>query len=43
MDDNIVKNKRRKQHEKDDDTSFDEELYKRRYVIERANAWTDQL
>jgi len=38
---NIAKNKRRKQDPKDDNSYFDEHLYKRRYVIERANAWID--
>jgi transposase len=40
---NIAGNKRNKQQTRDDDAYFDEELYKRRTVIERANAWIDSF
>lgn len=40
---NIAKNKRKEPQAEDDNTFFDEKLYKRRIVIERANAWIDSF
>lgn len=38
---NIDQNKRKAKQSGEDYVYFDEELYKRRYVIERTNAWMD--
>lgn len=38
---NIAENKRNEKAPKEDYVYFDDELYKQRYVIERANAWLD--
>ena len=40
---NIAGNKKSEQQMNDNDTYFDEVLYKRRNVIERANAWIDSF
>ena len=42
---NIARNKRNSKSDEDQefDIPFDEELYKRRFVIERANAWLDSF
>jgi len=38
---NIKPNPRNKEVDIDEDQYFDEELYKKRVVIEHVNAWTD--
>ncbi|GAB3635117.1 hypothetical protein GCM10027422_07070 [Hymenobacter arcticus] len=38
---NIPRNRRSADWQTDDDTPFDTELYRRRLVIERLNAWLD--
>lgn len=38
---NVAQNKRNEKRPREDYVYFDDELYKQRYVIERANAWLD--
>ena len=40
---NIARNRRATEWQTDDDTFFDPELYRRRAVIEHANAWLDSF
>lgn len=38
---NVPRNSRRKKHLIDDDTYFDDLMYKQRFIVERTNAWMD--
>lgn len=43
MEANIARNRRATDWQTDDDTFFDPELYRRRAVVEHANAWFDSV
>ena len=40
---NIARNRRATEWQTDNDTFFDSELYRRRAVVEHANAWLDSF